>query len=656
MNLSFFKNSKKRLFLSIFLCYIFVSIIVVFSFYIFEDRTTLQNIKEDSDRISQNLRQNLILPIRNQDLSLIKKNLMAEFTQKNIQGAVLKTVNSIQGTNIIAIIKEKDGKIVEFSSLDFSNSIPMFSYADKKDVLNDNHFVGSLEIYSMNRQKQQGTINFSLLLLAELLILGTALIVLLIRILDKRIWLPLTNLNEAIISIANKNFYARANHYHPNDEMGLIYKNFNNMADTLKDFVEESTSLIWTDMVTNLPNRDRILIDIERTEKPLLILINIDFFKEINDCYGNKIGDLILKETSYRLQKLQEELQYQLYRMPADEFALLFDKEMEKDKLIGIVKMLSNIINEKPFVLNGHEINVRVTLGIARCGDIQDEQITEGKWRRLATNADMALKRAKRHQKNFIIYDESMEIPKEYENNIIWKQKLKDAIHHQRIIPFFQPIVNNTNGKVEKYESLVRLIDRQGSVIRPHHFLDLAKKSHLYDNITRAMVTKSFATFEDQNYDFSINLTVNDILDEEINGFIMKELDRNKELAGRVVFEILESEGIENYKEVMIFIEEVKDLGCKIAIDDFGSGYSNFEHIMRLDVDYIKIDSSLIKNLPYDKNAQIITKTIVNFAKELKLKTISEFVHSREVYEKSVELGVDYSQGYYFGEPKEFIL
>jgi EAL domain-containing protein (putative c-di-GMP-specific phosphodiesterase class I) len=304
-------------------------------------------------------------------------------------------------------------------------------------------------------------------------------------------------------------------------------------------------------------------------------------------------------------------------------------------------------------MLEGHEINVRVTFGIARSDDILTEVMTEGKWRQIATNADMALKRAKRLQKNYIVYDESMEITKEYENNILWKQKLKDAIQNSRIVPFFQPIVNNLNCKIEKYETLVRLIDKQGSIIHPQHFLDLAKKSHLYDNITKAMILKSFDVFKSLNYEFSINLTVNDILDEDINLFIKNELEKNRSLSNRVVFEILESEGIENYKEVMTFIEEVKDLGCKIAIDDFGSGYSNFEHIMRLDVNYIKIDSSLIKNLPYDRNSQIITKTIVNFARELDLKTISEYVHSREVFEKGVELGIDYSQGYYFGEPRE---
>ena len=431
-----------------------------------------------------------------------------------------------------------------------------------------------------NRLPFHGLFTLFTLVIIELVLGGAVIAAAILKVLNDKIWLPLSNLNEAIVSLSNKNFYARANHYIPHGEIAILYKNFNHMAETLNTLIEESSSVIWTDIITNLPNRDRILIDIERTEKPSLILANIDFFKEINDCYGNTIGDLILKETAYRLKRMQGDLNFRLYRMPADEFALLFDCEICRESLVDIVKLLSNIINERPFNINGHEINVRVTFGIALGDDIREEEITVGKWRKLATNADMALKRAKRLQKNFIIFDESMEITKEYENNIMWKQKLKDAIHNKRIVPFFQPIVNNFNGKIEKYESLVRLIDKQGSVIHPHNFLDLAKKSHLYDNITKAMVLGAFSRFENLNYEFSINLTVNDILDEEINKFIKTELNKNKDIASRAVFEILESEGIENYKEVMLFIEEVKELGCKIAIDDFGSGYSNFEHIM----------------------------------------------------------------------------
>jgi EAL domain-containing protein (putative c-di-GMP-specific phosphodiesterase class I) len=115
---------------------------------------------------------------------------------------------------------------------------------------------------------------------------------------------------------------------------------------------------------------------------------------------------------------------------------------------------------------------------------------------------------------------------------------------------------------------------------------------------------------------------------------------------------LLESDGIDNYAEVSIFIKQVKEYGVRIAVDDFGTGYSNFAHILRLNVDLLKIDGSLIKNIDTDTNAQTIVKAIVHFSKQLGLKTVAEFVHTRSVYEKCLELNVDYFQGYYLSEPK----
>ena len=123
----------------------------------------------------------------------------------------------------------------------------------------------------------------------------------------------------------------------------------------------------------------------------------------------------------------------------------------------------------------------------------------------------------------------------------------------------------------------------------------------------------------------------------------------------KIGFEILESEGIENFDQVLAFINDVKKYGCAISIDDFGTGYSNFEYLMKLKVDYIKIDGSMIKNIDTDINSQMITQTIVDFAKKMQIKTVAEFVCSKNVFEKVAQLDVDFAQGYYFGEPSENI-
>ena len=121
----------------------------------------------------------------------------------------------------------------------------------------------------------------------------------------------------------------------------------------------------------------------------------------------------------------------------------------------------------------------------------------------------------------------------------------------------------------------------------------------------------------------------------------------------KIVFEIIESEGIENYEEISEFITEVKKTGAKISIDDFGTGYSNFEYIMKLKVDYIKIDASMIKDIDKNINSQMVTETIIDFAKKMNIKTIAEFVHSESVFIVVKNMGIDYAQDYYFGKPQK---
>jgi EAL domain-containing protein (putative c-di-GMP-specific phosphodiesterase class I) len=136
-----------------------------------------------------------------------------------------------------------------------------------------------------------------------------------------------------------------------------------------------------------------------------------------------------------------------------------------------------------------------------------------------------------------------------------------------------------------------------------------------------------------------------------MRNFIINQL-KEFDVAQNIIFEILESESIDNFKEVIEFIENVKAMGAKIAIDDFGSGYSNFHYLLKLKPDFIKIDGSLIKNLDNDEKAQIIVETIVAFAKKLDIKTVGEFVHSDSIFKKTKEIGIDQSQGFYLGKPK----
>jgi EAL domain-containing protein (putative c-di-GMP-specific phosphodiesterase class I) len=164
------------------------------------------------------------------------------------------------------------------------------------------------------------------------------------------------------------------------------------------------------------------------------------------------------------------------------------------------------------------------------------------------------------------------------------------------------------------------------------------------------IIEKSFKIFEEYLFDFSINLSFEDIINPEICDFIIEKL-RTSNMGHRVTFELLESEKVQDFNKVLLFFYEIKRYGAKVAIDDFGSGFSNFSYVIKLKPDFIKIDGSLIKELDKDRNAQIVVETIVSFSKKLGIKTVAEFVHSSTVLSAVKQLGIDYSQGYYIDMP-----
>lgn len=263
----------------------------------------------------------------------------------------------------------------------------------------------------------------------------------------------------------------------------------------------------------------------------------------------------------------------------------------------------------------------------------------------------MALKQARTLRVDYIIFDNSLPVIREYQETLRWAGVVKQALRDGQILLHYQPIVDNRTGQPVKYECLVRLQDEAGGVIPPGRFLDVARKIRLYPRITRFVISESLRYFGERKCAFSVNISAEDIRDIHTREHIYQELHKNRKTATRLIFELVESEGIQDFPEVNQFIRTVKGYGCRIAIDDFGSGYSNFSYLLRLQVDFIKLDSSIVQGLTLNQESSIIIETIVGFCKKMGIATIAEFVSSKGVYDRILELGIDYSQGYYFGKP-----
>lgn len=394
----------------------------------------------------------------------------------------------------------------------------------------------------------------------------------------------------------------------------------------------------FTDHLTNLPNMYQLRKDLHDNENAGLIVISIDNFKTINNFYGFIVGDNVLEQITKYLSKNLP--QHSVYRFSGVEFALVIEKNLGFYDLKEYLSVLYEQLNK--IVLEYQENKIFVEITLASCSNANHDN--------MFSKVSMALKYAKEKGVPFWIYEDRMHFENEYENNLNMSSIVRDAVEHSRIIPYFQPIYNNKTSEITKYECLARLVDKNGRVMSPYLFIPVAKKIKIYNQVTKIIINKSFEAFKDNNYDFSINVSIEDIMNSEIFEFIMNKLKSSK-ISNRITFELLESEAIQDFKKVIRFINEVKRYGAKIAIDDFGSGYSNFSYLMKMSVDFIKIDGSLIENIDIDSNAYLIVETIVEFAKKLGVKTIAEFVHSSTVIDKVKELGIDYSQGFYIDKP-----
>ena len=410
---------------------------------------------------------------------------------------------------------------------------------------------------------------------------------------------------------------------------------------------QEIEELYSIDHLTRLPNRLKLISDLEEHNELALAILDIDDFKLINDFYGHVIGDFVITEVAQRISHYISHEDLTLYRLPSDSFAVLNKSHIEKEYFEIIIISLIQIVSKTAFVYTEKEEVIEIQINLS-AGLVFDKDFA-------LAHADIALREAKKTHKDYVIYHNDMRQEITNKNNLEWIQKIKIALANDKIVPYFQPIVDNATQETVKYECLVRLIDESNEVISPYFFLEVAKHAKLYEAITKVMIKKSFQTFSNKSYEFSINLSIEDITDYNLFDYIKNMLSIYP-LADRVCFELLETEKIEDYKVIADFVSEVRALGCKVSIDDFGSGYSNFSHLLNLNFDYLKIDASLIKNIHTDINKQIVVKTIVTFAQELGIKTIGEFVESKEIYEHITKMGITYSQGYYFSPPVDTIL
>ena len=398
--------------------------------------------------------------------------------------------------------------------------------------------------------------------------------------------------------------------------------------------------------VTAIMNPQKQLNDfIESAEIPMVVLFKIENFEEIENFYGQKLIQEI--EDSFAKQLIDfipQNLNFKnIFVLRDGEFAIGIDKvECVRDdvEIKNALTELQKIIENAHVKIGDLDFDISIIVSYA-----YGEKVLE--------NAKYGMKKLL-DSKQSIIFANNLADEEHHraQNNIEILKKVKVAIENNKIVSYFQPIIDNKTQEIVKYESLVRLIDEEDNILSPYFFLEVAKKGQFYNQITSIVLDNSFDALLRTDKDISINLSALDIEKEYISHKLFTLLKKYKEHAHRVVIELLEDEAFKNFAVIKEFISNVKVMGVRIAIDDFGSGYSNFQRLNEYQPDILKIDATLIKNIKNDAFSLSTVKTMVLFAKEQKMEVIAEYVENEDIYNILCDLGVQYSQGYYFGKPE----
>jgi len=414
---------------------------------------------------------------------------------------------------------------------------------------------------------------------------------------------------------------------------------------TLKASYYEQES--FTDNLTSLYNRNylRHIADSINLKQYIVALIDIDYFKKINDIYGHDIGDKVLKSVANTMKKLIREEDI-LITYSSEEFLLLAKVNRKQDIQVMLnlfERIRSNIGKLKIPVTDGNYIKTTISIGVY-LNTNKDKNLNEA-----IKKADVALYKAKSKGRNRIeIYDEE----REAERNLITVIEVKDAIEENRLLCYYQPIVNLKDCSISHYEALVRIIDKNANVVSPFKFLNVIGNTFIYTKLTKAVIDYNYNILKKhKNLKVSINLKQADVLNKSIVDYLLS-ISKDKCITERMSIEIVETEDLLAYEESLEIIKQLKEAGYSICLDDFGSGYSNFVYLLRLNIDYLKIDANLIKNIANDNVSYEVVKMIAQFCKKMKIKTVAEYIENEEILRIIKELDIDYGQGYLFSKPK----
>ena len=400
-------------------------------------------------------------------------------------------------------------------------------------------------------------------------------------------------------------------------------------------YLDELLNETRFDSVTGLATRVDLLTDLKKTRAQCLAILDIRKFRSFADFYGLEFGDQLLHAFSNWSAQYLSQNRLKIYRLYGDKFAIAADFRMIPNVFETHLQRFYRALTDTQFAINGGEVEIDIALGMG-----------VGR-KKLVQLAESALARAKK-----VFLGDKIECARErdfsHSHPVNWMPKIQAALDSDNFVNYYQPIRSSNGKNVDYYEALVRLRDGDTD-LPPGMFLDKAKTTRYYSQITRSVVAKAMIQSEHHGVAISVNISIEDILNSSTVEFILTTLDEHP--MAQLIFEITETESTEDFGAVEQFAQEVRQRGGKIAIDDFGVGYSNFSRLIQLHPDYLKIDGSIIRNILEDKSNASILNGMISICRELGIPMVAEFVETEAVNGYLTQQHIEFLQGYYIGKP-----
>jgi len=414
------------------------------------------------------------------------------------------------------------------------------------------------------------------------------------------------------------------------------------------------------DTLTGLFNRRRFGEELQKSiahakrydRSGAILFFDLDQFKDVNDTSGHKVGDDLLRRVAERL-RIEARDSDLIFRLGGDEFAMLV-REVDQAGAVRVAERLCCSLNGVEVIGNGRVHRVSTSIGVAlfpEHGEYVDD---------LVANADIAMYQAKAAGRNgWHVYSPADQDRERTQERVFWNEKVKEALSTDSLEVAFQPIQKVTSGNLSHFEALLRVSDDAGRPLPTYKFIQSAEASGLIQEVDLLIIDKVLAhkrSLERRGVAavFAINLSGISFRNPRLCDEIAQKFSHYGVNPAEIIFEITETAAVEDAVTTAEQMREIKKLGCKFALDDFGVGFSSLYHIKQLPIDLVKIDGSFIRHLASEVEDRALVRAVVEVARVFGLITVAEFVENQKILDVLQELGVDYAQGYHISKPEPF--